>query len=163
MLKEMARATGRTHVHVTTLPRPTDTANRELFAEFANLGARLAGLHLLKSPELDPPTCRFEGQGNAVVVRTKAKGFRYDPQEQRRYINRTQYFGPIPPEVDEYLIGGYQVCEKWLKDRKDRRLDLDDIRNYCRIVTALNVTLAIQQQIDALYPDAEKNLLNVSW
>ena len=142
-------------------PRVPFPKDRALFARLATFGKRLADLHLRKSPELDPPTCRFEGQGDAVVVRTKAKGFRYNPQEQRRYINRTQYFGPIPPEVDEYLIGGYQVCEKWLKDRKGRRLDLDDIRTYCRIVTALNVTLAIQQRIDALYPDAEKNLLDV--
>ncbi len=142
-------------------PRVPFPKDRALFARLATFGKRLADLHLRKSPELDPPTCRFEGQGDAVVARTKAKGFRYNPQEQRRYINRTQYFGPIPPEVDEYLIGGYQVCEKWLKDRKGRRLDLDDIRTYCRIVTALNVTLAIQQRIDALYPDAEKNLLDV--
>ena len=142
-------------------PRVPFTKDRALFARLATLGKRLADLHLLKSPELDPPTCRFEGQGDAVVARTKAKGFCYNPQEQRRYINKTQYFGPIPPEVDEYLVGGYQVCEKWLKDRKDRRLNLDDIRTYCRIVTALNVTLAIQQRIDALYPDAEKNLLDV--
>ena len=48
----------------TDFPRIPFTTNRELFAELANFGARLAGLHLLKSPELDPPTCRFEGQGD---------------------------------------------------------------------------------------------------
>ena len=142
-------------------PHVPFTKDSALFASLAALGSRLADLHLLKSPELDPPICRFEGQGEAVVARTKAKGFRYDPNEQRMYINRTQYFGPIPPEVHEYRIGGYQVCEKWLKDRKDRRLDLDDIRTYCRIVTALSVTITIQQRIDALYLDAEKNLLDV--
>jgi len=56
-------------------------------------------------------------------------------------------------EVYEYCIGGYQVCDKWLKDRKERRLELDDIHTYCRMVTALEHTLTIQQQIDALYSD----------
>lgn len=140
-------------------PRIPFTTNRELFAELANFGARLAGLHLLKSPELDPPTCRFEGIGDARVAKTKAQGFRYDPDEQRLYINRTQYFGPLRREIYEYRIGGYQVCEKWLKDRKGRRLGLDDIRNYCRVVTALDRTLTIQQQIDAQYPDAESTPL----
>ncbi|MCY3788989.1 MAG: hypothetical protein OXH63_09410 [Gemmatimonadetes bacterium] len=64
--------------------------------ELANFGARLAGLHLLKSPELDPPTCQFEGKGDARVAKTKAQGFRYDADDQCLYINRTQYFGQVP-------------------------------------------------------------------
>ena len=145
----------------TDFPRIPFTTNRELFAELADLGARLAELHLLKSPELDPPTCRFEGEGDARVARTKAQGFGYDPAEQRLYVNRTQYFGPIPQEIYEYRIGGYQVCQKWLKDRKGRRLGLDDIRTCCRMVTAISHTLTIQQQIDALYPDAERDCLMI--
>ena len=130
-----------------------------MFAKLANLGARLAGLHLLKSRELDPPTCRFEGAGDAKVAKTKAQGFRYDPDEQRLYVNRTQYFGPVPQEIYEYRIGGYQVCQKWLKDRKERRLGVDDIRTYCRIVTAIGCTLTIQHQIDTLYPGADSTPL----
>ncbi len=145
----------------TDFPRIPFTADRELFAELATLGARLVDLHLLRSPELDPPSCRFEGQGDAVVARTKAQGFRYDPDEQRLYINRTQYFGPIPTEVYEYRIGGYQVCDKWLKDRKERRLELDDVRTYCRMVTALGHTLTIQWQVDALYPGVEKDTVSI--
>jgi hypothetical protein len=55
-------------------------------------------------------------------------------------------------------VGGYQVCEKWLKDRQERRLTVDDIRTYCRIVTALGRTLVIQTEIDALYLGVEKNV-----
>ena len=142
-------------------PRVPFTTNRELFAELADLGARLAGLHLLKSPELDPPTCRFEGQGDARVAKTKAQGFRYDADEQRLYVNRTQYFGPLPREIYEYRIGGYQVFQKWLKDRKERRLGHDDIRTYCQMVTAVGHTLTIQHQIDALYPDVERDSLMI--
>ncbi len=142
-------------------PRVPFAADGALFSELAALGERLAALHLLKSPELDPPTCRFEGEGDSVVARTKAKGFGYDPDEQRMYVNRTQAFGPVPPDVYGYRIGGYQVCEKWLKDRKDRRLELDDIRTYCRMVTALGRTLEIQQEIDTLYPGIEEHFVAV--
>ena len=142
-------------------PRIPFTTNMELFAEFVNLGERLVGLHLLKSPELDPPACRFEGKGDARVAKTKAQGFRYDADVERVYVNRTQYFGPLPREIYEYRIGGYQVCQKWLKDRKERRLGLDDIRTYCRMVTAINRTLTIQQQIDVLYPQAEEDRLPI--
>ncbi len=56
-------------------------------------------------------------------------------------------------------MGGYQVCEKWLKDRRERRLDLDEIRTYCRIVTALKLTIGIEEEINALYSEIEKELL----
>ncbi len=36
----------------------------------------------------------------------------------RVYINSKQYFDDILPVVWEFRIGGYQVCEKWLKDRR---------------------------------------------
>ena len=142
-------------------PRVPFAADGALFSELAALGKRLAALHLLDSPELDPPTCRFEGEGDSVVARTKAKGFGYAPGEQRVYVNRAQHFGPVPPEVYAYRIGGYQVCEKWLKDRKGRRLELDDIRTYCRMVTALGRTLAIQEEVNALYPGIEEHFVAV--
>ncbi|MGI5869968.1 MAG: type ISP restriction/modification enzyme [Kiritimatiellia bacterium] len=117
---------------------------------------KLVGLHLLKSPALDPPTCRFEGDGSSRVERRRDTGLRYAADEERVYINAVQHFAPVPETVWNFQIGGYQVCEKWLKDRRGRRLELDDIRAYCRIVIALGLTLALQGQIDALYPEAEK-------
>lgn len=138
-------------------PRIPFTSASAVFAKFAALGARLVALHLLTSRELDATTCRFEGEGDARVARTKTGGFRYDPDDQRMYINKTQYFGPVPPDVCTYRIGSYQVCDKWLKDRKDRRLEVDDIRTFCRLAASIGLTLAIQEQLDALYPDAERN------
>ena len=137
-------------------------ADAELFQKLAALGARLTALHLLKSPELDPPACRFEGEGDSRVGKGRKAGLRYEPDEQRVYINATQYFAPVPEAVWTYQVGGYQVCEKWLKDRQERRLEVDDIRTYCRIVTALGLTLDIQQEIDALYPQAESKTVTLS-
>ena len=142
-------------------PRVPFTADRELFAQLAAFGKRLADQHLLTSSELDPPTCRFEGEGDAMVARTKAQGFCYDPDECRMYVNKAQYFAPISPDVYEYRIGGYQVCDKWLKDRKDRPLELDDIRTYCRMVTAIGITIGIQQELDIVYPDVEQNIVTI--
>ena len=56
-------------------------------------------------------------------------------------------------------IGGYQVCDKWLKDRKGRTLSLDDIRHYCKVVTAIEETIKIQKEIDRLYPGLEKGTI----
>ena len=46
-----------------------------------------------------------------------------------------QYFEGILPVVWEFRIGGYQVCEKWLKDRKGRTLEHDEIEHYQRTVS----------------------------
>ena len=135
-------------------PRIPLTTDRALFAELATLGERLVALHLLLSAELDPPICRFEGEGDGVVAVTKTKGFRYQSDEQRFYINRTQYFGPVSRSVYKYRIGGYPIGAKWLKDRRQRWLNLNDIRTYCHMVTAIEHTLTIQQQIEHCYFDA---------
>jgi hypothetical protein len=65
---------------------------------------------------------------------------------------RAQYFEGIPPEVWNFHIGGYQVCEKWLKDRRGRTLTYDDLERYCKVVTALNETIRLMPEIDAAIP-----------
>jgi hypothetical protein len=61
----------------------------------------------------------------------------------------------VPAAVWDYRVGGYQVYEKWLKDRAERTLSLDEVRTYCRIVTALGATIAIQRELDELYAGVE--------
>ena len=78
------------------------------------------------------------------------------------YVNKTQYFEPVPLELWEYQIGGYQVLAKWLKDRRDRKLTLGEIRTYCRVVTAIERTIVVQEEIDALYPEAEKDVVRIA-
>jgi hypothetical protein len=143
-------------------PRIPFTADAKLFQSLAALGARLTALHLLTSPELDPPACRFEGQGDSRVGKGRKGGLCYEANEERVCINLTQYFAPVPDAVWSYRVGGYQVCEKWLKDRQERRLELDDIRTYCRIVTALELTREIEERIDALYPGVEEDFVTVT-
>lgn len=143
-------------------PRIPFTADAKLLRQLAALGEKLVGLHLLKSPDLDPPACRFEGEGDGRVGKDRKTGLRYDADGQRVYINAAQHFAPVPEAVWTYQVGGYQVCEKWLKDRRERRLELDDIRTYCRIVTALGRTLEIQRQIDAIYPEVERQTVTLT-
>ncbi len=137
-------------------PRIPFTSDPELFRKMAELGGRLVELHLLRSPELDPPLARFQGEGEGKVVTSGKTGLRYDADSKRVYINQSQCYEGVPPEVWEYRIGGYQVCHKWLKDRKDRTLTLDEIRTYCRIATALSKTIEIQAAIDELYARVER-------
>ncbi len=63
-----------------------------------------------------------------------------------------QYFEGVPPEVWDFHIGGYQVCDKWLKDRRGRTLTYDDLEHYRKVVTALGETLRLMAEIDAAIP-----------
>ena len=62
--------------------------------------------------------------------------------------NKDQYFEGVKPDVWEFHIGGYQVCEKWLKDRRQRELSYEDISHYEKIVVALGETIRLMKQID---------------
>ncbi len=136
-------------------PRVPFTADAGLFSDIAGLGERLAELHLLNSPELDTPIARYQGGGE----NDRVEKITYVEEEQRVYINTDKYFEGVPPDVWNYHIGGYQVLQKYLKDRKGRIMY--DAPRYCRIVTALYKTIDIQKEIDNLYPEVEKELIEV--
>jgi len=134
-------------------PRVPFTANYELFKQMADFGKQLADLHLLRSPALDPPIAKYQGRGANDCIEKVI----YEEKEQRIYINKDKYFEGVVPEVWNYHIGGYQVLHKYLKDRKGR--NMYDAPRYCRIVTALSKTIKIQQEIDEIYPEVEKELI----
>lgn len=68
------------------------------------------------------------------------------------WINKHQNIGfrGVPEAVWNFHIGGYQVCQKWLKDRKGRTLTADDIAHYHKIVIALHETIRLMGEIDAV-------------
>jgi len=72
----------------------------------------------------------------------------YENNSQRVCINKGQYFEGVPPEVWNFHIGGYQVAQKWLKDRRGRQLSSEDITHYQRILVALKETIRIMAEID---------------
>jgi len=135
-------------------PRIPFTKDYKLFSKIFEYGKRLVDLHLLKSKELDMPVARFQGKGDNEVDK-----LRYDDKQKRFYFNRSQYFEGVTEEIWKYQIGSYQVCDKWLKDRKGRILNLGDIKHYCKVVTALKMTIEIQKEIDKLYPKIEEKII----
>ena len=75
----------------------------------------------------------------------------YDSEKQlgRIRINDSQYFDQIPVTAWEFYIGGYQPAQKWLKDRKGRKLSYEDIAHYQKIIVALTETDRLMREIDA--------------
>ncbi|HAF62554.1 MAG TPA: DNA methyltransferase, partial [Anaerolineaceae bacterium] len=134
-------------------PRIPFTSKKKVFIALSDLGQRLINLHLLKSKELNQPTVKFQGQGEDLTVGRR----RYDEETGWVYINKDYYFEGVAPEIWEYQIGGYQVMDKYLKDRKGRRME--DPRHYIHLATALEKTIEIQAEIDAIYPEVEKDVI----
>jgi hypothetical protein len=145
-------------------PRLPLTADPGLFAALVALGRALVDLHLLRGPALSHLITTFPVEGDARVERGYPKYTLPAPPSLlagrepeggvlgRVYINKTQYFEGIPPDVWEFYVGGYQVLEKWLKDRRERVLSWDDIQHYQRIVVALAETIRLMAEIDATIP-----------
>jgi len=122
------------------VPLPEDAKQ---FRKLASLGGELVALHLMESPKLERLITKYNVNGDHLVDRV-----RYVDARKRVYINGEQFFEGVPKDVWEFQIGGYQVCEKWLKDRKGRKLTVDEISHYQRIVTALSETIRLMNEID---------------
>jgi hypothetical protein len=90
----------------------------------------------------------FDVEGSGVIEEGYPKYIAHadEPQKGKVYINKDQYFEGIRPDVWEFHIGGYQVCEKWLKDRRKRTLSYDDINHYQKVVVALGETIRLMKE-----------------
>ncbi|GHU21568.1 hypothetical protein FACS189472_14290 [Alphaproteobacteria bacterium] len=120
------------------VPYPTDAKK---FWQLVELGGKLRRIHLLERDNLRILKINFPESGDNVVNKVKYL-------DNKVYINATQYFGYVPEIAWNFYIGGYQPAQKWLKDRKGRSLNSDDIRHYQKIINALYLTDKIMREID---------------
>lgn len=123
------------------------TSDKSLFKSLAAKGDELVSLHLVESPLLNDFVTRYPVAGSNAVEKVS-----YDENNQRVYINKTQYLGGVPPEVWNFHIGGYQVAQKWLKDRKGRTLTYYELTHYQKVVVALKETIRLMNEIDMVIP-----------
>ena len=128
-------------------PRLPLTSDKGLFKSLTDKGAELVSLHLMESPTLNKPITKYPVTGTNAVDKVT-----YDDNNQRIYINKEQYFEGVLPEVWNFHIGGYQVCQKWLKDRKGRTLTYDELTHYQKVIVALQETIRLMAEIDGLIP-----------
>ena len=155
----------------TDFPRLPLTSNLKLFKILCELGDRLIELHLMEKRSEDIASYPIEGNNVVDKVRYDlpqphpqplsykergelqgegSKKTRGEKEEAfgKVWINKTQYFEGVPQQVWDFYIGGYQVCHKWLKDRKGRTLSYEDLLHYQNIVSAISETIDLMNQID---------------
>lgn len=139
------------------VPYPKDA---KTFWKLVELGKQIREIHLLESPVVEHYITQYPISGNNEVTKPYFEEnyeivdgdtiTLLDPVYPmgRVYINETQYFQQVPKTAWEFYIGGYQPAQKWLKDRKGRTLDFEDILHYQKIIVALTETNRLMKEVD---------------
>ncbi len=124
-------------------PRVPYPKDKEIFWKLVKLGAEIRQIHLLESSKVQDYITQYPIDGDNRVEKIKFK-------EGKIYINNTQYFDNVPQIAWDFYIGGYQPVQKWLKDRKKRTLNFEDILHYQKIIVALTQTDKLMKEIDKI-------------
>jgi len=140
-------------------PRVPYPKNPNTFWQLVKLGGEIRQIHLLESQIVEKYITQYPIDGDNVVVKPR---FINSPPEKegcppladgvvgKVYINETQYFDNVPEIAWNFYIGGYQPAQKWLKDRKGRKLEFEDISHYQKIIVALSETDRLMKEIDKI-------------
>ena len=123
------------------VPYPEDA---ETFWKLVELGGQIRQIHLLESPVVENYITQYPEDGKNIVSKPVYK-------DGNVYINDTQYFANVPEVAWNFYIGGYQPAQKWLKDRKERTLEFDDILHYQKIIVALAETDRLMKAVDEVF------------
>ncbi|TLY99893.1 MAG: hypothetical protein E6K36_14220 [Gammaproteobacteria bacterium] len=134
-------------------PRVPLPQQLELFRGVTRLGSELVSLHLMEAAKLNDFVTTYNGPGGPEIGRVAWSDntvlLNAERSEQRQPVKRSDIgFKGVSEAVWNFHIGSYQVCEKWLKDRKGRKLSKDDIEHYQKIVVAISETIRIMKEID---------------
>ena len=124
-------------------PRVPYPKDKETFWQLVKLGGEIRQIHLLESSKVENYITEYPIDGDNIVVKPEYKNGNV-------YINQTQYFANVPIVAWNFYIGGYQPAQKWLKDRKDRKLEFEDILHYQKIIVALTETDRLMKEIDKI-------------
>ena len=124
-------------------PRVPHPKDKDTFWELVKLGGEIRQIHLLERSAVENYITQYSIDGDDVVSKLKYN-------DEKVFINDSQYFDNVPKIAWEFYIGGYQPAQKWLKDRKGRVLDFNDILHYQKIIVALSETNRIMQEINKI-------------
>lgn len=120
-------------------PRIPITADVTLFWKLVKIGSAVVSSHLMSDTEA---VTNFPVKGSNIVEKIE-----YDGRE-KVFINHTQYLEGVSEAVFGFYVGGYAVCEKWLKSRRGKKLSLAEIRHFGKMVRAIEQIQAHQKALD---------------
>ncbi|MDR2686051.1 MAG: N-6 DNA methylase [Rickettsiales bacterium] len=126
------------------IPYPTD---KKEFMNLSTIGEKLVNLHLMR--EFPKSAVSFPKQGADEIVKPYFQSTNPPTNDIGRvYINDSQYFDNVPSIAWEFFIGGYQPAQKYLKDRRGRKLTSEECEHYENIIAVLLETDRLMKEID---------------
>lgn len=137
-------------------PRINFEVSEAKFESIANLGQNLIDLHLMREIPNDKTIelkfCKNANKQNPSYALEKPK---YDANLNKILLNKDLEIVGISQEVWDYTIGGYKVCEKWLKYRVSDKngtitLTQSDFTHILNVTKILKATLVIQKELEQL-------------
>jgi predicted helicase len=138
-------------------PRVPYPRDKETFWRFVDLGSQVRTVHLLENLSLEKFITQYPIAGDNVVSKLKFVPYSNETEMLSNsnikgsvYINETQYFAEVPCLAWDFYIGGYQPAQKWLKDRKGRKLEPEEILQYQKILVSLMETYRLMNEIDKI-------------
>lgn len=127
-------------------PRIPFTEDNNIFEKLSALGSELIAIHLLNTVT-DYKYGEFIGKGNNIVDKPNYINVK---KEGKLYINSNQYFNDVPEQIYNFYVGGYQVLDKFLKDRKGKELSTDEVETLEKVIKAIAFTIDQMKKIDKL-------------
>ena len=126
----------------TDFPRvPFPQAESE-FIRLAKIGGALVDAHLFTAPKIKTGSL-MRGADDCKIDKCK-----HDAVRDRLWFNTDGYFEPLPREVWEFEIGGYQPLKKYLQARKGRDLSTRDKETIRAAANAIAFTIKKMGEID---------------
>jgi len=137
-------------------PRVPYPKDKEIFWQLVELGGEIRQIHLLESPVVNNFITKYPVGGSNQVEKVRFEILEHEKQDSdnstfgKVWINDEQHFTNVPQVAWGFYIGGYQPAQKWLKDRKGRELQIEDILHYQKIIVALSETDRLMKEIDRI-------------
>ena len=124
-------------------PRVLAPASEPLYEQLSRIGERLIEVHKLRLMPQTVTTKWINLRNDSIISGVKWS-------DETIWIDSSGTIGlqGVPKDVWEYCIGGYQVCEKWMKNRKGRPLTQEDLVYYQNVVAAIAETLRLAGDVE---------------
>jgi len=137
-------------------PRIPFPSEYQLFTQLSQLGQNLVDLHLFESSLIDISKITYPIEGYDLV-----ESMDYDKENERIYINKSQFIGNVPERAWNYQVGGYGVLYKWLAGRKGKKLNSEEINSLLKIVSIILQTIQLSEQVDKYILDVENQTMDL--
>lgn len=113
------------------------------FRSLTSLGAQLRDMHLMDCDKMQKAITAYPVTGDNIITKIVRR-------ESKVKINQQQYFTGISDAVWNFYVGGYQPAQKYLKERKGRKLTPDEIIHYQKIIVVLIETEKLMDKINEI-------------